>query len=160
MRQPVPRALCSCTHMYPLLCVCVCVVFLLSHYISQISALHTKAENTVTAKICLLSSLKSRVSLQPGSCVSHVQSLTPVSLPSALCFGQIGTERLRRSRVRWWTVRTAGWWCLMGLVCQTLLHLTRLQDRSAGPMQVNTTVTVTTEQLLPPLLVLNYKYIY
>ena len=68
--------------MYPLLCVCV--VFLSSHYISQISALHTKTENTVTAKICLLSSLKSRVSLQPGSCVMSC------SIPHS-CFSPLST---------------------------------------------------------------------
>lgn len=59
-------------------------------------------------------------------------------LPTALCTGQTGIERLPRSRVRQWTVRTEGWWYLMVSVCQTLSPMTRLQDRCAGQMQVRT----------------------
>ncbi|KAE8278631.1 Nidogen-2 [Larimichthys crocea] len=48
----------------------------------------------------------------------------------------------RRSRAQRWTVRTAKWWCQTGSVCQTLSPMTRLQDKSAGLMQVRSVWSV------------------
>lgn len=74
---------------------------------------------------------------------NHVDDVITLCLSAALCTGQTGTERLRRSRARRWTVRTAGWWCPTASVCQTRSRTTRLRGRCAGRMQVHAASSVT-----------------
>lgn len=103
------------------------MVFLLSHYICQIPGLSTK-----TSPVQQQNHLD--LSTPAWTELDNVSVLCPLS--AGLCTGQTGTERLRRSSVRQWTVRTAGWWCLTGSVYQTLSHTTPHPDKSAGLTQV------------------------
>lgn len=124
----VPQYVCVCAR-----CGCVCG---LSLYISQIPALnHIKPmqyqANWENSLICPV-----RSGLHDG--LPSLSSPRPFPLsPAALSTGQTGTGRPRRSRAPRWTVRTAGWWCPTGSVCQTLSHTTPLRGRCAGRMQVH-----------------------